>query len=399
MRFKFPNKDLCTYVKSLCKSLYKKDFFGFIKELKQRIFKITSQTTNVVVIVDDDERRIDIFHGLTGFQTCHFMMLGDSRRLASYGYNYFYISELDDEEIQSMSISSYVDKYDFYKTNNKKVCYLSRLNTQAVFVVTDSEALIVANVLEYLLHIQEFFTSGEEKIHSTDELVCEFSFDEEDYSYYSSYTPLEHYDFFPGFIDNSRTNPKFVDELSKIEIKEGSLYLGLGIGCSPYNDYETSNNVNIPLLPIILYGITEEDGLEYIIYSTLSSSQNETLKTNLLELFNKIGLYDTVYTDNFLIYKLLSKNLKKLGIEFVFDSSNPYSAIIGAGISKGIFVETDINNFIFFVESLKPKYLEVLNHFINDEDFDDIDFEDDDEFDDDDDDGEEDFDLDSNDVN
>ena len=138
-----------------------------------------------------------------------------------------------------------------------------------------------------------------------------------------------------------------------------------------------------------VFACTNEE-LEYNITSSLYQFRNKNLKSELVKLFNKTGLYDTVVTSNPVIYMMLEKNLKPLGIEVILDYEDFLCFVILMHISfsgdSGISFEEFIllleklkENFAEFVEFMNEKNMDMENLFesmaSSDDEFDDTIFE------------------------
>ena len=319
---------------------------------------------NASVVVDYDEKRLDIFVGERGFLTCHNLFAGDEGGIANYGFSEYSLCELDNDEINNSHFKPYIKNYRFYHQNKKTIAYLSCLSGQLPFVCNEKETFTLSEILQFLLHIQSFFENGEEVLPPTKEdLVCIFDFNDAEMMYDSSYELLENYDFTPKISANIRKQKKMAAFLNTLPINSGTLHIDNVYGSSAYDHYDFSNNVSMALLPIILYGVVDDTHMEYEVYSSKEDEIEKNLKTSLSNLLSKTGLYDTIITSNAFIYILLKRNLIDTGIEVILDNSNKINALISTVIKNTFDMESNFDLISEFLDDLRLKINEFIQKF------------------------------------
>ena len=392
MRFKFPDKKDVNKMYKILKTFNDDDIFGFFGNIKHRIFTIKCDLFKSVVVIDPKERRMDIFVGNEGMQTCHNMFAGKTAAVTEHGFNQFHILHVDKKELQTYNCARYFENYRFYSKDGKALCYLSSKPGQLPFVCDEIEIITLSIICEYLLHIKGFYESGEEKpVETEDELVVTFDFDDENMEYDSMYEKLECFNFEEEIPVKPFKDKNLIEKFSAMEINAGTIHVGIGYGNQPYDTFEYSNDVYQSLNPIYMFACNEEF-LEYNIYSTNYKNSKKCMKEELVKLFSQIGLYDTVVTTNPYIYMMLEKNLKPLGIEVILDYEDFLCFVILMHISMTIdtgasFEDTQLlldklkETFSTFVEFLHDKeedFVEMLQQMGNDslEEYDDTIFED-----------------------
>lgn len=319
LKFKFPEKKNVDKMYKILKKIYTDDLFGFISEIKHRIFKIKCDRFDSAVVIDPNERRMDIFVGARGLMTCHNMFAGDSASVTAHGFYQFHLLQVKNDELKEFGSAKYFDKYHFYKKDGNTLCYFSSKPGQMPFVCEEDELNTLIEILDYLLHIKSFYDEGEETpLPTEDELVGIFEFNDETMEYDSNFQMLGSFEFAPEMKIRPTFDKKFSESLKSIEIKEGEIHVGIAYGTQALETYEYSNDVFQALQPIYMFACNEEF-LDHIVYSSLFKYKNKNLKEQLLNLFNRVGLYDTVITSNPYLYIVLEKNLKPLGIEVILD--------------------------------------------------------------------------------
>lgn len=369
MRFKFPNKSDINDMYKVLKTFYNEDIFAFADRINQKIFQIKCDIFTATLVIDSKERRIDIFSTPMGMLTCHNMFSGNSAGLSAYGFYQYHIVEIEKSELDSFNCSRYFDKYRFYSKNGNILCYLSAKPGQVPFVCDEFDIKLLYLICDYLIHIKSFYDQNEEKpTTSEDEMVAVFEFDDENMEYNSYVEKLEYFDFSPNLNIKPYKDKNLIEKFKNIEIKEGTLHVGMGYGNHAFDTYEFSNDVFLSLNPIFIYGCNDEF-FEYNISSTLYKNNNKNMKTQLLKLFENVGLYDTIVTSNPFIYQILEKNLKVLGIEVILDYDDFLIFVIlmhlsFASDSGASFEETQL-----LLEKLKENFKEFVE-FLNDKDYD-----------------------------
>lgn len=390
MRFKFPEKSYINKMYKILKTFYTDDIFSFVEKINQKIFQIKTEFFNSVVVIDPKEKRMDIFTGKPGMLTCHNMFAGNTAGLAAYGFDQFHIMVKEKKELFTFDSSRYFDKYRFYQKDDNVMCYFSAHPGQLPFVCNDVDIIMLIDICEYILQIKSFYDIGEEKPNESSlELVGTFEFNDTTMEYDSSFEQLEYFDFEPEINVRPYRDRYFAEKLKNIEIKEGTLHVGVGYSNHPYDTFEYSNDVFQSLHPMYVFGCTN-NLLEFNVTSSLYQFKNKNLKTELVKLFNQMGLYDTIVTSNPVIYMMLEKNLKPLGIEVILDYEDFLSFIIlmhisfadDSGVSYEelrLILDKLKENFGDFVEFLNEKKINLENWLDTkievDDDFDDEIFE------------------------
>ena len=320
MRFIFPTKKDVGRVYDYLKDLHEEDFFGFISRVNQKIFCIKNEFFSSVVVIDSIDRRIDIFTSDMSLLTCHNMFAGNSTGVTAYGFSQYHIIELENSTLDEFSSKKYFNRYKFYEHDDKTICYFSAKPGQVPFICERVETASIELILYYLFVIKSLYEEGYEETNSEkDEMVASFIFNEDDETYSSSFEKLENFDFSPNIPIKPYKDKKYVEKLQKHEIKAGTLHVGMGYGNQIVDNYEFENDVFVNLHPIFLFAVNSEGEFDYLTYTSDFNKSSRNLKKQLLNLFDKVGLYDTVVTSNPFIYKILEKNLKALGIEVELD--------------------------------------------------------------------------------
>lgn len=379
MDFKFPEKKYINKMYNKLKKMYEKDFYDFFKKIKQRIFYIIGNTIESVVVIHPDERAIDIFVGDRGLITCHNMFLGDFVGINQYGYCQYSILEMDKEDIANSYMSKQFKQYRFYNYDDKTVVYLSALPGQSSFICNEEETLQINEIMDLMFEIMMFYENGYELPNETDEdMVGVFKFDEDTMEYDSIFKKLEDFNFINDITVNKYKNKKYIEKLSQLEIKSGTLHLGIAYSNNVHDIYEYSNDVNIGLNPIYLLAYTE-DFFEYSSYSSLYKIGAKNLKEQLIKLLSKTGLYDTIVTSNPYIYSILVKNLAELGIEVLIDEDDIFikSGLFFISVAnENKYCYEDYNkmydmvkeNYAFFVEQLLDAEFQLNDLIVSEDD-------------------------------
>ena len=239
MDFKFPEKKYINKMYNKLKKMYEKDFYDFFKKIKQRIFYIIGNTIESVVVIHPDERAIDIFVGDRGLITCHNMFLGDFVGINQYGYCQYSILEMDKEDIANSYMSKQFKQYRFYNYDDKTVVYLSALPGQSSFICNEEETLQINEIMDLMFEIMMFYENGYELPNETDEdMVGVFKFDEDTMEYDSIFKKLEDFNFINDITVNKYKNKKYIEKLSQLEIKSGTLHLGIAYSNNVHDIYD-----------------------------------------------------------------------------------------------------------------------------------------------------------------
>ena len=359
MGFEIPEKESMDRLYYLVSKLYKNKFYEFVKDLGQRVFYITTHEEKVVVVVDGQERKIDIFKSLEDLVTCHFLFSGDNYNLRTYDLSYFSIEEINLTENEYPGLNYYMNEYKHHKVDdNVYTAYLVNKPGEMVTFFEESHVLIAINVLEKLFTIQKHMQKNQIRPNKDEDMVILA-----DFGFYIrkcniEFEPLEHFDFLYG--EFSLLSGGYSAKVGKddYEIKEGVLHIGQAYGLTPVEVYDKIPKIDIYLKPIFLYASTFNGDFNYLIYSSTYEKRFESLCIAFENLLKKVGLYDTIITDNIVIYALFEESFKELGIDFILEPHNPYNAII-----SGYFIgleEADLDEIEEALEIGKTRLMEVL---------------------------------------
>lgn len=323
MKFNVPKKKHMNRLYALIKTLFKKGFFEFVEKFGQRIFFINGKNFSYVVVIMSDEFKIDIFYAEEGFMSCHNLFNGDERAIHSYSVDCLGIEILPEPLYGS---EYYLNKFKHYHHLNSPIMYYSRKEGQPLTVVDIDEAKIISSVLEKLLIIQRKLEK--EKVTKYDEdMVLVFEFIKKKKFTYTS-SPLINFDFTPDIsVDHFSGSIVSVKDNAP-QIIPGILHIGkidtFKI-CESYNDLAP---FEFGLTAQIFYAITEEGELEHSIYTTPKVDANNILVAIAMMTLKKIGFYDTIVTDNFMIYSALYESLSQLGVELKYEPNDEFNVFI-----------------------------------------------------------------------
>ena len=342
MRFNLPNEKIMNRLFRLVKRIYKSDFATFIKNLGQRIFYISNNKISAVVVYDPSDEKIEVFNGNDALLTCHSLFSGDEKSLDFYGYDYLTIGKVGVEEDNYKDNIKLFNKYKFLEDDGKKVLYLSNKSGQYPTMVDADEALLLIDILEYILEIKRLFDEGVESLEKTDvDCVLCFEFDDEQLLYSSSCINLNSFDFLPNLTFKTRKNVRYVEKLKEFPINPGTLYLGQMILPILSTVFSYDNNVKTGLNAICLYAASDTGEFDYCLYDVRKVQAKKALKENLLSIFDRMGLFDLIVTDNYTLYLAIVEDLETLNIEVKFDPFNRYNGFIYTAVKSFVDSEYD----------------------------------------------------------
>ena len=341
MNFVIPKKSTMNKLYRLIKKFYKKNSYSFFDEIGQRIFFVSSNMNNFVVIISPEDKKMEIFYGEDGLLTCHNLLSGDDRAIRSYGINSISVEENDVEDT-IYGKDYYEKKYKFYQSNGKNVVYFSSKFGQKPLMLDQSESLLVVDVLEKLLNIQAGLKKkGYNKY--AEEMVYTFEFKNSKRKFSLSYELLERFNFIPKLTTEDVDDGRFAHKLSQMEVKPGVIHIGQIQGFSTYEIYDNLIEIEVGFCPIYFYGATEDGQVNHVIYS--SPKEKITMISNAVctMFFEKHGLYDTVVTDNIYIYNNMYDSLSAVGVELIFDPSDSLNKFMTSFMIKMSQISGDVN--------------------------------------------------------
>ena len=335
MRYKLPKEANINKLNRLIKRLFKEKFFNFVSNIQQKIFYISNDQISAIVVVDSLREEIEVFQNSDALLTCHSLFSGDEKSLDLYGYNHLFLGYIDQENVAYDNFAKYHEKYRFIKKDDNIFTYLTYETGQYPIIINDEDSLLLIDVIQYLLEIKRLFYDGEEVMPETDEdcVLC-FEFDDYELQYNSSIIALSSFDFLPNMTFNTRRNTHYIDKLKAFNLNAGTLYLSQMYLPIVADYVNCQNGVKIPLNEILLYAATDTGVFEYVLYSTLKQDGKKALKNSLLSIFENIGLYDLVETDNYILYLAIVEDFKAINIEVKFNPFNRFNSFIYSSLKN-----------------------------------------------------------------
>lgn len=355
MKYKLPDELVMNKLKRLMKKIRNEGFEQFIANIKQRVFYISNKTLSVVVVCDIAMEKIEFFNGKDALLSCHGMFAGIERGLDYYGYNYLSIEATSKDALVYQDNKVIFDQNKYYQEDNRKFLYLTHLSGQLPMPINNEDALLLVESLEYLLEIKRLFDDGIEVIPETDEdcVLC-FEFDDEQLLYNSHIIALEAFDFQPDLNYRTRKSPRYIEQLKEMSIVPDTLFLSQFYVPFTVSEFNYSNNVNVKLNEIVLYGLTESGTFEFTHYSAIKSQQKKNLKEQVLSIFNTTGLCDLVVTDNYILYLALVDDLEAVGVEMRLELSTVFTSFIYETVKRFISAEdANIETLIDALEGIR----------------------------------------------
>ena len=361
MRFRFPNETCMTTLFHLTKKLYTKGFYEFIEAIKQTTFYITNGDLSVVVVVDAKSEKIDIFSGKDGLLTCHNLFSGNEKGLVNYGFSCLSIESISTKEITYSGLEVFLKKYRHYHKDGKTICYISSKIGQNEGIINDNDAILLVEVLQYLFHIKKAYDNKEIEESPHKECVAVFEFDDINYTYQCNLVALDSFDFLPTIVNYKKRDKNFASYVDNLEIVPGTLYIGLLHLNIVYEHFQYSNQVNQALYPLLLYFASDTGVFSYTVYSSLNKDFDINLHKEIINQFMCTKIYDTVVTDNYLVYLYLVRNLTKLGITVQFDSRNFISNFFYKTITTSLALDNSVDTIFGVMDEVQENYEALLS--------------------------------------
>ena len=323
----------------LTKKLFSKGFFEFVNGMGQRIFYITTKEENFVAIISPDEHKIDVFYGEEGFLSCHNLLSGDERAIYSYGITCLSLTECDES---LFGFDYYNNHFKLYKNDGEVVGYVSHKFGQRPIFVDMSETKILINVLKKLLFIQKVIQKNNKFETFEEEMVCVFDFIKGN-KFKSNYILLNSFDFLPELRIEKYSEYNLLEHVDLTNIIPGVIHIGQIDSFKTYEIYDDIADFEFGLTSLYLYSLTEDGEMNHFIYSTPKFDYNRIFMAMASMFFEKHGVYDTIVTDNFMIYSALVDNLEKFGITVKFEPNNDINIFITKFMIKMSQLNDDVS--------------------------------------------------------
>ena len=337
MEFIIPKKRHMNLLYNLTKKLLKKGFFKFIETLGQRVFFMNGKNFSYVVVVSPDEYKLDIFYGEEGFLSCHHLFNGDERGIHMYSVDSL---GLEISPTPLFGSEYYLDKFKHYTENESTWRYYSRKAGQPLTVIDMNEAMVLINVLEKLFVIQKRFKK--ESFDFVEDMVFVFEFKNKNKFTYS-YSPLINFDFTPDIKVENYSKSVITSKDNAPQIIPGILHIGMIDSFKICESYNNLAPFEFGLTAQFFYAITEEGELEHSIFTTHKEELSNIMATIAVLTLNKIGFYDTVVTDNFLVYSALLETLTNFNVTLKYEPHNDFNIFITNFMIKLCQYEKDID--------------------------------------------------------
>lgn len=325
MFFTFPSKDEMETIHKLINKIYKNDFFSFSKVLNEFLFNIVTIGKTYLVLIGNDDHSITIFGGSQAQLGCHFILTQDFLNTKTYGLTNIVIEEEKYDDLSS-NYKGLLSKFPHYESQEDKyVIYKKNNPGEYGRIINEEEAKEIIVVLEKLLLIQEYVVENDLFEDFDEPVVSTAEFDNNE-GIILNFTPLSEFEILDSEFSFLKDNYEF--EIRETSINSGELYLGHVYASEAIEVFDKIDDLEIPLIPIFLYGINDKGDLEHMFYTTPYDSRESSFIVAINHFFDKIGLYDTVITDNMFVCEMLTEPLKKHGIEVLFQPGNPYNFFI-----------------------------------------------------------------------
>lgn len=339
MEFTFPNDSEMFKIYNLIKKFYDNEFFNFSKHLDKVFFNIVTEDKNYLVLIGTDEHSISIFNNSESLLGCHFMMTQDMLNTRTYGLNSIVIEESPFEVIPT-NFQSFIKKYKHYQIDNKYIYYKKINPGEEGRIINNLEAKEIVFILEKLLLIQEHIVENDLFEDYDEPMVSTAHFSKNSDCLHLLFTPLGEFEILDSEFSFLIDNYEF--EISETEVHSGELYIGHVYAVEPIEVYDKIEGLEIPLVPIILYGIDDQGEMNHLLYTTPFESREASFITAINHYFNQFKLYDTIISDNMFVCEMLTEPLKKLGIEVLYRPGNPYNYFISNYFIEITEVEGDV---------------------------------------------------------
>lgn len=376
MEFKLPTKKQMNLLYSNIKRLYSNCFYEFVEySLEQNIIFISTLEHKAMVIVSPAEKLIHVFMTDDEIMTCHQMLSGDSRAIATYGVNNIVIEEVG-EELEHSSFKFYLENFKHFKTDDGKTVFCSKFSSgQAPSGLNKEECERLNFILEKLYLFQEYFFENEVTKEFEEEMFCTVEFEDDEIIDFQ-YEVLESLDLSTTININPNVITYVDEQLKDVEINAGTLYLGEVISGVASETYHTPSGVDVQLTNRYLYSLDENYIYNHLIYTSTNAAQEMVLANVLCRFLNEVGLFDTIITNNINIYNTLCMSLEKMGIDIKLSFNNDYCNVLNdimGKVAMGFFEDQAEEDefFDFFEENLMNIIEEKIASYDNvEEDFD-----------------------------
>lgn len=362
-------------INNLIKRLYSSTFFERLEKNNQNFFHISNDEINVIVAVEPDKKSLNIFYKEEGFITFESMIRDDARNFFAYANNYIVIEPRDIYEYPFLNCEKIIKDFPLYHIDSIPVTYLSYHRGRTEMPITEKEALLVVDVLQYLLVIRDLYKNNKEKPAPKKDMVADFIFNDIDYTYNLEYIDLQVLSFIPMIRFQAKKDPNFVLWLKEKEVMPGQLYLGCFNTAVINETYKLKNGFEYSKTPMLLYACTDNKTIDYIMFDVDDSTFKKNLKGELLNIIDKVGLFDSIITDNYMVYLLIYKELQELGINIQFDLMNIVNNFVFKALRPILFCR-DMQQFNEYLKCFIEDYPNVIEDIIsNNIDFDDDEFD------------------------
>lgn len=356
MDFIIPTDKTMSSLYNLVEELFEKKFFNFVENLGQRIFFITTSENSYVAIISPDEYKIDIFSEQEEFLSCHNLLSGDTPAVYTYGICNLGLETMNDNVFGS---KHYLEKFNFYKTEEQTIGYVSRKLFQRPVVVDQNEALKMYDVLSRLIVIQNEFEQLEFNEKFEEEMVFVFNFKDE-HRFEFNYMLLNNFDFFPNINGSVYEEYGLLNTIKSLNVVPGVLHIGQVDTFKPYEICDSVAPFDIGLTAILFYSLTEDGDVEHILYASPREDYNRIFMFIISNFFKDKEVYDTIITDNMFVYFALANTLSEYGIEVKYEPNNDFNSFITKFMIKVIQMDDDVEVIDELILSTKEELKEVL---------------------------------------
>lgn len=365
MSYNVPKKFSLKTIFNLIKRLYSSTFFDMLERLDLHFLYIENGEYKVIVAVESEKKSLNIFYGEDGFITFLSMVRDDARSFFSYASNYIVIEPRDKDEFPYENGDLVEKHFPLYHINGLPVAYLSYKKGRAEMPINDKESKMIIEILQYLLVIRDIYKTGKEKMPDEKNTIASFVFDDANYLYTLDYLHLESSDLMPNISMKVKKDQNFVLWLKEKQIMPGNLFLSLFVTNVKINQEIDKYGYKSYDTPSLLYACSDTKLIEHSLFTYEEKTFKKILKGEVLNIIDKIGLYDTVITDNYFVYLAIYKELEELGINVKFDLMNKVSNFIFKAIEPILF-SFDLDIFLTYLKEFEADYPLVIDDIIND---------------------------------
>lgn len=341
MFFNIPKKKYMNEMAATVKKLYKLNVYKSLEKKGIRIFYITDKDESIILVVDCDAHKIDVFAGEAGFLSCHFLLSGDKRGIHSFGLTNYFIEECVMGESNYCGTNYYISNFKHHKVDTDLyVTYHIAKPGQRPIVLEEDEVINLNRYLKKFFIVFDEIKDNNQLFDEDTACVCDFSFDNKKCEI--DYMPLDSLNFFPSLsFDDKEEN--MLSSLEQIEVKSGVMHIGMIYGFSEYDSYNDLTDFEVALCPIILYGLTEEGDMTFQIYSTPYKRREDIFNAIANIFFKEVGICDTIITDNLFVYDMLCSSLQRIGVEIKANYDDPFNIFITKFMIKMINLTEDVS--------------------------------------------------------